>query len=362
MHRRTFIQTGAAASALLAAGLPACTTTQVVPEVTAADIPMWKGFNLLEKFNGEENDPFREQDFAMMADWGFNFARLPMSYWTWGDVNDWSKIDEATLKDIDQAIGYGEKHGIHVNLNFHRAPGYCINRGELEPYQLFEDEKAQEATRFHWRTFAERYRGIPNHQLSFDLLNEPPSIPESQHNPVMQSVIEAIREADPNRLIVVDGLSVGREPIVDFVDQNVVQSTRGYDPMRVSHHEASWIPGSDTWPVPTWPLTTDEGATLDQAALRQRLIEPWQAVIAQGVNVHVGEWGAYNQTPHAVALAWMEDLLQLWQEAGWGWALWNLRGSFGVLDSGRSDVAYEDYRGHQLDRKMLTLLQKYATS
>ena len=268
MHRRTFIQTGAAASALLAAGLPACTTTQVVPEVTAADIPMWKGFNLLEKFNGEENDPFREQDFAMMADWGFNFARLPMSYWTWGNVNDWSKIDEATLKDIDQAIDYGEKHGIHVNLNFHRAPGYCINRGELEPYQLFEDEKAQEATRFHWRTFAERYRGIPNHQLSFDLLNEPPSIPESQHNPVMQSVIEAIREADPDRLIVVDGLSVGREPIVGFVDQNVVQSTRGYDPMRVSHHEASWIPGSDTWSVPTWPLTTDEGATLDRAALR----------------------------------------------------------------------------------------------
>ena len=107
----------------------------------------------------------------MMADWGFNFARLPMSYWTWGDVNDRSKIDEATLRDIDQAIGYGEKHGILVNLNFHRAPGYCINRGELEPYQLFEDEEAQEATCFHWRTFAERYRGILNHQLSFGVLD-----------------------------------------------------------------------------------------------------------------------------------------------------------------------------------------------
>jgi hypothetical protein len=42
-----------------------------------------------------------------------------------------------------------------------------------------------------------------------------------------------------------------------------------------------------------------------------------------------------------------------------GWALWNLHGSFGILDSGRADVDYEDYRGHKMDRKMLDLLRKY---
>ena len=359
MRRRSFLKAGAASAILAATSLPSCKTSRKIPEITADNIPMWKGFNLLEKFSGQTNEPFQENDFKMMADWGFNFARLPMSYWTWGDVNDWSKIDEATLKHIDQAIGYGQKYGVHVNLNFHRSPGYCINRGELEPYQLFEDKEAQDATRFHWRTFAKRYKGIPNYDLSFDLLNEPPNISEEQHNPVMLSVIEAIRDADPDRLIVVDGLAVGRHPIVGFADKNVVQSTRGYDPMRVSHHEASWIPGSDTWPEPNWPLTTDE-ETVDKAKLRQRLIEPWQEVIAQGVEVHVGEWGAYNQTPHEVALAWMEDLLQLWKEAGWGWALWNLRGSFGVLDSNRADVEYEDYQEHKLDRKMLELLQAYV--
>jgi len=30
-----------------------------------------------------------------------------------------------------------------------------------------------------------------------------------------------------------------------------------------------------------------------------------------------------------------------------------------VLDSGRSDVAYEDWHGHKLDRKFLNLLMKY---
>jgi len=38
----------------------------------------------------------------------------------------------------------------------------------------------------------------------------------------------------------------------------------------------------------------------------------------------------------------MGDFLSLWKEAGWGWALWNLRGDFGILDSGRTDVKYED--------------------
>jgi endoglucanase len=55
----------------------------------------------------------------------------------------------------------------------------------------------------------------------------------------------------------------------------------------------------------------------------------------------------------------MEDCLSLWKEAGWGNALWNLRGSFGVMDSERPDVQYEDFKGHKLDRKMLELLRKY---
>ena len=77
---------------------------------------------------------------------------------------------------------------------------------------------------------------------------------------------------------------------------------------------------------------------------------------AAGVGVHVGEWGAYNKTPHGVVLGWMGDLLPLYQEAGFGWALWNFRGAFGVLDSGRTDVDYEDWHGHQLDRELLDLL------
>ena len=53
----------------------------------------------------------------------------------------------------------------------------------------------------------------------------------------------------------------------------------------------------------------------------------------------------------------MRDVLALAKDAQWGWVLWCLQGSFGILDSGPADVHYEDFHGHKLDRKMLALLQ-----
>ncbi|NLE54789.1 MAG: glycoside hydrolase, partial [Lentisphaerae bacterium] len=88
-------------------------------------------------------------------------------------------------------------------------------------------------------------------------------------------------------------------------------------------------------------------------------VMPWEKLREQGIGVMVGEFGAFNKTPHDVVLRWLDDCLANWQKAGWGWAMWNFRGSFGVLDSGRADVAYEDFHGHKLDRKMLDVLLKY---
>ena len=98
----------------------------------------------------------------------------------------------------------------------------------------------------------------------------------------------------------------------------------------------------------------------DRDWLKDQTMTDWLAFQKQHqVGIMVGEFGVYNQTPHDVALAWMKDCLSNWKEANWGWALWEFRGSFGILDSGRSDVEYEDFHGHKLDRKMLELLQQY---
>jgi endoglucanase len=353
MDRRDFLQTSLTAAAAM--GLAGCGALGT--SLGGERFPRWRGFNLLEKFTEDLNAPYLPDDFDMISDWGFNFVRLPMSYRCWSTAEDPFAIDERVIEDVDRAVAMGRNHGIHVNLNLHRAPGYCVNPPE-EPLNLWTDARAQDAFVHQWAYFADRYQGLRSRDLSFDLLNEPANIDEETYARVMRLAIDAIRSVDPERLIVVDGLRYGREPVPSLVDTGVWQSTRGYDPMLVSHFRAGWINRSD-WPeTVTWPVE-EGGQVYDRTWLVQNVINPWIALEQIGTTVHVGEWGAFRFTPHQTALAWMRDLLELWKETGWGWALWNFRGPFGVLDSQRSDVTYRQVGDRQLDREMLRLLQSF---
>jgi aryl-phospho-beta-D-glucosidase BglC (GH1 family) len=504
--KRIFSLSMVLAAWLLAGQLSAA--LQPLPAASPEKLPRWRGFNLLEKFMlGSGRHPFQESDFQLISQWGFNFVRLPMDYRLWIRNGNWEELDEATLKEIDQAVAWGNQYGIHVCINFHRAPGYTV-ASPAETRSLWTDPEAQRVCAQHWAAFARRYKGIPSNRLSFDLMNEPAGVEESVYAMVVAKLVAAIRKEDPDRLIISDGLQWGTKPIPSLVPLRLAQATRGYTPMEISHYKANWVNGSDKYPTPVWPMpvavnglllgpakpegasaleldgpfatatqlrlrvgtvstsarlvveadgikildkefkcgpgegewktavfkaqwniyqniydkdypavipagakqvkiriTSGDWLALTQLGLKpegragedllpmkddwgkkveplryapgaadgpfvglkgrgrqylvEQCIQPWKALEAKGVGVMVGEWGAHNRTPHDVFLRWAEDSLLNWKEAGWGWALWNFRGSFGVMDSGRDDVAYETVSGHKLDRKLLELLQKY---
>ena len=368
MNRRDFLGVSAAA----AAGLILSTTVRaqpapVVVPVAQPKIPRRRGFNLTELAGGRHGQRYVKSDFEWMAEWGFDFARLPMSYWTWSSVKNWMQIDEKALAPVDEAIEWGREFGIHINLNLHRIPGYCVNGREKEPELLFDSprasmEKALAAAVHHWQTFARRYKGIASDRVSFDLFNEPPFMADqTRYVEIVRTLVGAIREIDPQRLIVVDGADIGQTPVTGVVDLGLVQSTRGYLPKMVSHYTATWVPTAEfeSTEPPVWPMTDRHGVRWDRAKLRAELIAKWEPLMKLGVPIHVGEWGCFNHTPHPAMIGWMTDLLALWKEAGWGWAMWNLRGDFGVVDSGRADVKYEKFRGHKLDRELLELIRAH---
>jgi hypothetical protein len=527
ISRRRFLKTlvaGWGASALTASfsfqptAIRPSASAAAAPSPTGSELlswrrlPRWRGFNLLEKFNCDTpswNTAYNEWDFDFLAEWGFDFVRLPLDYRIWTVAP--GQYLESALKEIDQAIEWARARKIHVNVALHYAPGYRVWRGY--PRDLWADgQRGEEARRefaMQWRMFAARYRGIPSSELSFNLVNEPPDIPGQVYFRTAAVAVEAIRSEDPDRLIIADGAEAGwaLRPVPELVPLKLAQSMRGYQPPVLTHYRARWVEGSDSWPVPTWPIfafinrylygdakrqfksplilrgdftqaaqlvirldtasdrarlqiradgrlvfdrlfapgpgqgewkestfrpewniyqavydreyvapipsgtreirievtegdwlrfseiritpyPTAEGQAVfrpadwrwgvrqeaydldvngiarpangrvhfDRERLWKEFVEPWKRFADTGVGVHVGEWGAYNRTPHNVVLAWMADCLELWKRAGFGWALWNLRGPFGVLDSERADVKYEDYKGHKLDREMLDLL------
>ncbi len=478
-----------------------------LPVPTAEKLPRYRGFNLLNKFyKGPNSGPYDESDFQLISELGFNFVRLPMDYRIWINNGDWNEFDQHQMQEIDQAIEWGIKYQVHVCLNFHRAPGYTVAQPP-EKTDLWTDTETQKVCAMHWAYFARRYKDIPNKYLSFNLLNEPKDINKDKFIKVIKILVEAIRNEDPNRLIISDGINWGQTPCPELKSLKIAQATRGYEPFELTHYKAEWANQETDWSVPAWPqplaingylygpdkrdlhspilidvnlkdickmkvkvgtvsrignliakaddktiwqqaftpgpgngpwekvvfkeqwnmyqneynrfyefeipagkytLSIDniEGDWItipalsfshpdgienqlditlkwgqeniklkydpsdsaspftaeksrDKQWLREKYLDPWVKLKNDNVGVFVGEWGAYNKTPHDVTLRWMEDCLKNYQEAGIGWALWNFRGSFGIMDSSRKDVQYEEFRGHKLDRKMLELLQKY---
>jgi len=329
------------------------------PDQSYAKLPRWRGFNLLEKFTLAGDRPYREHDFDFIAAYGFNYVRLPLDYRIW--TTDSGAFREAPLKEIDQALAFARARGIHLTLCLHRAPGYCINPPK-ERLDLWGDgEDGNQARRLfaaQWRMLAQRYRGVAADALSFNLVNEPPAATEDQYLRVATAAVDAIRNEDTSRLIIADGRGGGREPTPLLARLKIAQAGRGYEPFHLTHYKAGWVQTSDTWSEPTWPLKTASGV-IDKNTLWREQIEPWQRLEKTGVGVLIGEWGVFNKTPHAVALAWMKDCLENWQKAGWGWCLWNLRGAFGPLDSERADVRYVMRGGVKIDTAMLALLQRY---
>lgn len=477
-------------------------------EFTPIDLNLFsrnlKGFNLLGKFDVNfSNYGFTEEEFIIVHDLGFNFVRIPLDYRTYTRAGDWNVFLDDEIAKIDQVVEWGKKYGVHVCLNLHRAPGYCVNSSTLPAIQdldLWTSATAQEAFVNHWAYFASRYKDVPYQELSFNLVNEPGDMDEATYVNVMKKAIDKIQSINPDRVIFVDGLSYSRNLITSLKgEKDIIQAIHVYDPMTLTHYKAEWVSGSDSWPVPVWPMMdisqylygpwkTAEHSSLvlegsfkkdslitvnvqqvsiqstlqikldDTEILNKAFIcgpdtgEDWTQIIstqwgyqnisgkdysvtlpsdgakltitntdgdwmtfnritiasgaarvilipgntnwgstqdtykitwegkvtdmtgkpvlalggisttlqtaeADNIPVMIQEFGVYNKTPHDVTLAFLSDVVSAFNSHHVGYAMWNLIGSMGIINSERSDMTYEDYRGKQLDREMTSILQ-----
>ena len=378
MNRRDFITTSTLAATTMS--LYGNTTLAIVKK---NPLPQWKGFNLLDFFSPDPDRSRRqttEDNFRWMQDWGFDFVRIPMAYPYYLDIDrsknitpeDVYKIKGENVDRVDKLVSLAHQYNMHVSLNLHRAPGYCVNAGFHEPYNLWKDQEALDAFCFHWNMWARRYKNVSPKKISFDLLNEPSlredmndqhsargAVPGELYRKLALAASEAIRKENSKHLIIADGNNVGNTVIPEITDLDIGQSCRGYNPGIISHYKAPWAnKDPDSLPEPKWPGQV--GDRYLSRALLEEYYKPWIALAQSGVGVHCGECGCWNKTPHDVFLAWFGDVIDILSENKIGFAVWEFIGDFGVLDSGRTDVAYEDWHGHKLDRKFLEVIRKHS--
>lgn len=328
-----------------------------------------RGFNLLNLFSwqGRPARPFDPAEFELVAGWGFEFLRLPIDHrFLWGAAGP----EEGGWAVLDAGLRLAAARGLHCSVNLHHAPGFCINTPRSS-WSLWTDASAEEANAEIWRFAARRWRGEGAH-LSFDLLNEPTGCTLAVYEAFVRRMVGVIAAVDPDRFVVADGHEVGTVPLPGLADLGIGQSVHCYAPHWLTHYQAPWVyrDGDPYLQPPSWPGREprrrgegDEDAARrplwDGAALA-RWLQPWAELQARTGGVHCGEFGVFCRTPRGAQLAWYRDILGLLRQAGIDWALWNLDGSFGLIDSGRTDIAWEPLPdGRGLDRELLALLQAH---
>ena len=227
----------------------------VAEDVRTAQAPTvrWRGFNLDGKaIKGAFSGEWREDDLALMHEFGFNFVRVMVDYRYFCHPGTFEP-DSALFPPIDEVIGWGRKYALHVQICFSIPPGvdYSISRSKkamlVEPAAIAGNVAC-------WRFFAHRYRDIPGDQLSFNLFNEPSAdCPEPAYVAFIKACEQAIHAESPARLIIADGVQTARRPILGALDLPIGQSHHIYDPMGISHYRAPWCKGAFDAATPMWP-------------------------------------------------------------------------------------------------------------
>jgi endoglucanase len=247
----------------------------LLPEPSNENIPQWRGFNKLNLYdygspNANYDDNgfiFRESDFALMNQLGFDFVRLPIDYRFLYNISD-KTLNMDKIYWLDLAVEYAIKYNIHIEINLHKAPGFWVG-GEFDGMDLLQSKSpAAEHFILIWQAIARRYKDIPNTIIDFNLLNEPPAkfleqdgtTPVRAYKQILIDVMNAIRAERSDRLIVID--VDRRQPFnldsLGISIDNIYQAPHCYAPFSVTHegmNGGNIFPANFTNKQATWPIT-----------------------------------------------------------------------------------------------------------
>ena len=183
-------------------------------EVTSENHPVWTGF----VFGSEYSHVFdvSPDQLKQSANFGFNSARIKVDYESLFN-EDVTQVDLAGLQALDSLVATAIAYNLHLNICFTTLPGRTafnyLDYTSQGDFDLFLNPEKQEQADRLWTLIAERYRDVPSAVLSFTPFWEALSkdlstgLPFEDYGPedvdkYLIRVIQVIREADPDRLVI----------------------------------------------------------------------------------------------------------------------------------------------------------------
>ncbi len=220
-----------------------------LPAAAWNDLPVWNGVTLgnMQQYDWlvcGQPQVFSKEDVENIAALGFNFIRVPLDTRLFFDMDDPSKVRLDRLQNLDDLISWCAEYGIHLCPDVHFSFGFTTDENIYND-TMWNNPQEQEIFIEFWNLMANRYKDVPSNLLSFNLMNEPTNnISEEQYVSLMRKAISAIREYTLDRLIFVDMLNTGRDPVYALAQDRVAQSCHFYEPQAMTAGM-----GNGSWPM-----------------------------------------------------------------------------------------------------------------
>lgn len=291
------------------------------------------------------------EDFSKIRSLGFDHVRLPLD-----EVQLWSE-DGSREPDawdlLEHALDWAEAEDLRTVCDLHILRSHFFDQKDTPA--LYTDPAELDKFCSLWRDLAPVLGKRSPKLVAIEILNEAVARDNADWNRVSGAAFRTIREVAPDHTIVLGSnwyCTCATFPALDIpTDPNKILTFHFYNPMVVTHHKAKWTPEGQ-WDgdvaYPGLPFPDGIPAQVPEP-LRSRLVErniPWgpdqmlreladplRRASETGSKLYCGEFGVFHQAPLAVRQAWLRDASGLFEENSIGWAVWDWKGVFGVVDA-----------------------------
>lgn len=257
---------------------------------------------------------YQESEFAALSDLGFNYLSLrigcaSLAYPDYG--NDRSTVNQNIIDDIDRAIGWGLKYGIHIEISFDgfmdddlKGYGYQYSDNIYTPDCLANTQQYQ-AKEALITAFAKRYANVPNDYLSFELSCENSAethsygisgLSSDEMADAFISIANSVWEVSPDRCVLISTCDRPDDANMAYWEKiakaGINLDYHCYEPRSfVAPREHNHVDPDQM----IWPGFVDEnGTTWTMDDVYETYMKPYQDLADEaGVDFKVGESGMF---------------------------------------------------------------------